>query len=77
MKIFLRLLAILSIIITAGSAVYLFAKKPGKSGGIESKIALETSMEKRLKTVLTEITGTDKIIVIVNITLMEEEKDEG
>jgi flagellar motor switch protein FliG len=45
-------------------------------GGIESKIALEASLENRLKKVLTEITGTDQIIVIVNVQLASEQKEE-
>jgi len=49
----------------------LAAQKEAK-GSIESKIALESSMEARLKQVLTDITGTEKIIVIVNVQLAAE-----
>jgi flagellar motor switch protein FliG len=56
------------------SGVCLFAQKEAK-GGIESKIALESSMENRLRQVLTEITGTEKIIVIVNVQLAAEKTE--
>lgn len=47
----------------------IFAQK-----GIETKIAIEESLENRLRKVLSEITGTEKIIVIVNVDLKTEEK---
>ena len=52
----------------------LYAQKEAKAS-IETKIALETNLENRLKKVLTEITGTEKIIVIVNVELMSEKKE--
>ena len=69
----LRSLAVASAAVLL-SAVFLFAQKEAK-GGIESKIALESSMEGRLKQVLTEITGTEKIIVIVNVQLAAEKTE--
>ncbi|MDD5688342.1 MAG: FliG C-terminal domain-containing protein [Elusimicrobia bacterium] len=50
------------------------AQKEAKTS-IETKIALETNLESRLKKVLTEITGTEKLIVIVNVELMSEKKE--
>ncbi|OGR47604.1 MAG: hypothetical protein A2021_03715 [Elusimicrobia bacterium GWF2_52_66] len=41
---------------------------------IEAKLALENSLEKRLKTVLSEALGTEDIIVIISAELQEEEK---
>ena len=44
---------------------------------IDTKITIETNMENRLRKVLTEIAGTEKIIVIVNTELYsEKEKQE-
>ena len=54
----------------------LYAQKEAKAS-IETKIALETNLENRLKKVLTEITGTEKIIVIVNVELMSEKKEKA
>lgn len=51
------------------------AAKDGKTS-LESKIALESSMENRLKQVLTDITGTEKIIVIVNVQLADEKVEQ-
>lgn len=62
-----------AVILSAASPT--FAAKEVK-GGIESKIALETNLENRVKKVLTEITGTDQIIVIVNVQLASEQKEE-
>ena len=64
--------AVLAVVLS--SAAFLFAAKEAK-GSIESKIALESSMENRLKQVLTEITGTEKIIVIVNVQLAAEKNE--
>ena len=52
----------------------LYAQKESKTS-IETKIAIESSMENRLKKVLTEITGTEKIVIIVNVQLMSEKKE--
>lgn len=60
---------------TVLAAVSLQAAKEMK-GGIESKLALESSLENRLKKVLTEITGSDQIIVIVNVQLASEQKED-
>ena len=64
----------LSLLVMLSMTSLLFAQKEMK-GGIETKIALESSMETRLKQVLTEITGTEKIIVIIKLQLVSE-KDE-
>ncbi len=45
--------------------------------GIETKMAIETRLEERLKRVLTEITGTEKITVIVNANLYAEKEEKG
>ncbi len=42
---------------------------------IETKMAIETRLEERLKRVLTEITGTEKLIVIVNASLYTEKEE--
>ncbi|MBN1824377.1 MAG: hypothetical protein JW803_08665 [Endomicrobiales bacterium] len=55
-------------------AVNSFAQKEAK-GGIEAKIALETSLENRVRRVLQDITGTEKIIVIINVQLISEKTD--
>ncbi len=55
---------------------YLHAQKESKTS-IETKIAIESSMENRLKKVLTEITGTEKIVIIVNVQLMSEKKEKA
>ncbi|MBN1383762.1 MAG: hypothetical protein JW983_02615 [Elusimicrobia bacterium] len=52
----------------------LYAQKAAQSS-IETKIALESNLENRLKKVLTEITGTEKLVVIVNVTLQSEKKE--
>ncbi|MBI5573735.1 MAG: hypothetical protein HY919_04175 [Elusimicrobia bacterium] len=54
----------------------LYAQKESKTS-IETKIAIESSMENRLKKVLTEITGTEKIVIIVNVQLMSEKKEKA
>ena len=54
----------------------LYAQKESKTS-IETKIAIESSMENRLKKVLSEITGTEKIVVIVNVQLMSEKKEKA
>ncbi|HAH31482.1 MAG TPA: hypothetical protein DCL44_04105 [Elusimicrobia bacterium] len=41
---------------------------------LEAKLALENSLEKRLKMVLSEALGTDDIIVIISADLQEQEK---
>ncbi|MFH1368659.1 MAG: FliG C-terminal domain-containing protein [Elusimicrobiota bacterium] len=64
-------LAVLSLML----AVPLNAAEKMK-GGIEAKIALETNLENRVKKVLTEITGTDQLIVIVNVQLVSEQIEE-
>jgi len=44
-----------------------------KSGvDVETKIAIEKNLEERLKRILAEITGTDKIIIVINVQLMKE-----
>lgn len=55
--------------------ISIFAQK-AQQGNIESKIAIETNLENRLRKVLTEIIGTDKIIVIVSVQLASEKKEE-
>jgi hypothetical protein len=57
------------IAVPVGSKV--FAQKDSK-GSIETKIALESSMENKLRQVLTKITGTDKLVITVNVQLAEE-----
>ncbi|MEW6556333.1 MAG: FliG C-terminal domain-containing protein [Elusimicrobiota bacterium] len=53
-----------------------FSQKEVKSP-IETKIAIETNLESRLKKVLTEITGTEKIVIIVNVELISEKKEKA
>lgn len=45
---------------------------------IETKIAIEKNLEERLRRILTEIAGTDKIIIVINVQLVSisEEEDE-
>lgn len=56
----------------------LAAKK--SSSDIETKIAIEKNLEERLRKILTEITGTDKFIIVINAQLVsaaaESEEDE-
>ena len=52
----------------------IFAAVPA-APGIETKMAIETRLEERLKRVLTEITGTEKLIVIVNAHLYTEKEE--
>lgn len=42
---------------------------------IETKMTIETRLEERLRRVLTEITGTEKITVIVNVHLYTEKEE--
>lgn len=53
---------------------YVYAQKEAKTS-IETKIALETNLENRLKRILTEITGSEKIVIIVNVQLESEKKE--
>lgn len=53
---------------------YVHAQKEAKTS-IETKIALETNLENRLKRILTEITGSEKIVIIVNVQLENEKKE--
>ena len=41
---------------------------------VETKISIETSLENRLRKVLTEIAGTEKLIIIVNTELYSEKE---
>jgi len=46
----------------------------GIETSIETKISIETSLEERLRKVLAEIAGTDKIIIIINTELYSEKE---
>ena len=46
-----------------------------KGPDIETKIAIEKNLEERLRRILTEITGTDRIIVVVNVQLISTEEN--
>ena len=71
----LKVLICGTLILFSASLINLgYAQKESKTS-IETKIALETNLESRLKKVLTEITGTEKIITIVNVELINEKKE--
>ena len=45
-----------------------------KGPDVETKIAIEKNLEERLRRILVEITGTDKIIIVINVQLITEEE---
>jgi len=45
-----------------------------KGPDVETKIAIEKNLEERLRRILVEITGTDRIIIVINVQLMTEEE---
>ena len=71
---FLRISAILAGLLVCSQGAWSVGKE-SKSGGIETKIALQSSFENRLKQILPEIIGTDKVIVIVDVQLASEKKE--
>lgn len=66
---FIFILAIQAL--AAGSALH---AQSGSRSSLESKLALENSLEKRLRMVLSEALGTEDIIVIISAELQEQEK---
>ena len=67
------------LILRAGLAVFLLAGAASAavtpkeaSRELEAKVSLESSLEKRLQSVLREALGTDDVIVIVNVALRSE-----
>jgi len=58
------------LLLIPGSA---FAKK---GADIETKIAIEKNLEERLRRILTEIAGTDKIIIVINVQLVSSSAEE-
>jgi len=44
--------------------------------GVETKISIETNLENRLKKILQEITGTDQMVVMINVELYSEQKQQ-
>ena len=60
--------------LAAGSVAAATSKEASRE--IEAKVALESSLEKRLQSVLKEALGSDDLIVIVNVTLRSEANQE-
>jgi len=52
------------------------ARSAKKGTGIETKIAIEKNLEERLKRILTEIIGTDKLIIVINVQLVSSEAED-
>jgi len=48
-----------------------------KGSDIETKIAIEKNLEERLSRILTEITGTDKLIIVINVQLVSSASEEN
>ena len=68
-----RLWAALAVILTAAaSSSAAVAPNKEASRELEAKVSLESSLEKRLQSVLREALGTDDVIVIVNVALRSE-----
>ncbi|MBI2069833.1 MAG: hypothetical protein HYT79_04450 [Elusimicrobia bacterium] len=63
--------AVLIFLLFAAAFPTFSAKSPSLS--IEDKIAIESSIESKLKTILMDILGTDRVIVSINIELKSEE----
>src|SRR5690349_4088558 len=65
-------------ILAVFAAVGVLSARPGicapsfSAANIEAKVALESSIEKRLESVLRKMLSTDDIIVIVNVELLSE-----
>jgi len=82
MKRFLKPMASHNLFIAAMAAILFFPGPAVRSAraqtesrnSLEAKLALENSLEKRLKTVLSEALGTEDIIVIISAELQEQEK---
>lgn len=51
------------------------ASAPARPQSFESKLALETALEKRLQNVISEMLGTENVVVVVNVTLRSEEEE--
>ena len=58
----------------SGPAIRSARAETESRNAIEAKLALENSLEKRLKMVLSEALGTDDIIVIISAELQQQEK---
>ncbi|MFH1352810.1 MAG: FliG C-terminal domain-containing protein [bacterium] len=58
------------LIVLPGNA---FAKQ---GSDIETKIAIEKNLEERLRRILTEITGTDKLIIVINVQLISSSSED-
>ncbi|MBI4051454.1 MAG: hypothetical protein HY400_03000, partial [Elusimicrobia bacterium] len=50
------------------------ASRDSTSNTVEAKLALESSLEKRLRSLLTEILGSEDLIVIINVDLRTEQE---
>jgi len=69
-----RLLLISILALQALAAGPLLNAQSGKSSSLEVKLALESSLEKRVRMVLSEALGTEDVIVIISAELQEQEK---
>jgi len=68
---FVRMVTLFFIVL---SYIPVFVQTAGAVDEFDSKILLERHMEERLKSALTEITGTDKVIVAVNADIESGKK---
>ncbi|MFH1282618.1 MAG: FliG C-terminal domain-containing protein [bacterium] len=62
-------------VFVAGFFDYVFSEI--NEASIETRIALETSLETRLKNIISEIVGSDKVIVVVNALLYAEKQEKS
>ena len=62
-----------SFILIASSAAFSFAAK-NEALSIEDKIAIENSLESKLRAVLVEILGTPRVIISVNLEIYTPEE---
>ena len=77
-------MAMRSIFTAALAALIIFSPGPGSRAAevasrssVESKLALESSLEKRIQMVLSEALGTNDIIVIISAELQQEQKKQA
>lgn len=52
------------------------AGQDATSRAIEAKVALESSLEKRVALVLNQVLGTDKLVVIINVELLSQQEED-
>lgn len=70
----LGFLALASVLLSRSPLPATAATRESTSKAIEAKIALESSLEKRLRQLLTEVLGSENLVVIINVDLYSEEE---